>query len=110
MKAYYDPRLDAIVGAERGSYAWEHEQRHREQYHSGIAQKVDVLQVWGYYCGMSPLLLSVFFIPWLGFSKALLLACLATIGLAYLPFTLGMVYLEADAYLVGWIRWRRHRI
>lgn len=109
--SYYDPKTDTIENAMPGTYAWEHEQRHREQYQKGIAQKVDKLQVFGYYCGMTVMLFGWIhhFISGTGW-VVLGIGLLATIGLGYLPFTLGMVYLEADAHLMGWQRYRRNRL
>lgn len=96
---YYDPVSDSIHGCEPGSYAWYHEDRHRQQYKRGKADLLDQLYVICYYasflCAVGGFVVGG---PW-GSVKG--------IGLAFLPHVISQLYLEADAYLVGFIQWRR---
>lgn len=101
MSAYYDPVSDRIHGCEPGSYAWEHERRHREQYLRGKAELLDQLHVLCYYvsflCAIGGWIVAG---PW---------GMIQGIGFAFLPHVLSLAYLEGDAYLVGFVRWRRKR-
>lgn len=101
MMAHYDPRTDTIHGCEPGTYAYHHEMRHREQYKNGNAETLDKLYVICYYasflCAVGGWIVAG---PW---------GMVQGIGLSFLPHVLSMAYLEADAYLFGWINWRRGR-
>lgn len=97
MKAYYDPVTDTIHGCKPGSYAYAHEERHREQYKKGKAELLDKLYVISYYasfvCAVGGFIVKG---PW---------GMVEGIGLAFLPHVISQLYLEADAYIVGLIRW-----
>jgi nicotinamide riboside transporter PnuC len=101
MKKYYDPGLDTIYGCEPGTYSWHHENRHRQQYKKGKAELLDQLYVICYYasflCALGGWIVGG---PW-GMIKG--------IGLAFLPHVISQLYLETDAYLVGWWQWRKER-
>ena len=99
--AYYNPRTDKIMGCKRGSYAWEHENRHRDQYKKGIAHLVDNLHLVWYNIAFLTGSGGFVFDRWHGLFIG--------IGLAMFPHILGLAYLEGDAYLVGLYRWIRLR-
>lgn len=101
MKAYYDPVTDTIHGCEPGTYAHFHELRHRDQYKRGKAALLDQLYVICYYASFLTSIGGwIVGGPW-GMIKG--------IGLAFLPHVISMAYLEADAYIMGWIAWRKSR-
>lgn len=101
MKAYYDPISDSIHGCEPGSYAYAHEERHREQYKKGNAAKLDQLYVICYYasfiCAVGGFLAN----GWPGMAEG--------IGLAFLPHVISQLYLEGDAYIMGYLKWRKQK-
>lgn len=97
LTAYYDPLTDNIVGAVRGSYAWFHEQRHREQYERGVAQKADQLHVWLYYAAFLAGPVGAWFLGLWGWFVG--------VGMAFTPHVFALAFLELDAYVVGSYRW-----
>jgi Flp pilus assembly protein TadB len=98
---HYDPVTDEIADAAPGSFAWEHEQRHREQYRPGVLDSLARLHIACYYAAI---IAAVALGAILGLSYALM-----GVGLGMLPHVAVLAYMEADAYLVGAWRWLRKR-
>lgn len=99
LMSYYDPATDKILNCEKGSYAYAHEERHRAQYKSGIAEKIDKLSVWCYYVAFVTGPLGLLFG---GFTGMLL-----GVGAAMTPHVAGVLLLEVDAYVIGYLNYRR---
>jgi len=101
MKTYYDPISDTIHGAEPGTYAYAHEERHRQQYKKGKAALLDQLYVICYYasfiCAVGGFIAGG---PW---------GAVKGIGLAFVPHVISQLYLEGDAYIVGFLQWRKKK-
>lgn len=87
--SYYDPATDKIVGCEPGSFNYYHEERHRQQYKTGWAEKVDILHIYLYYISF------VFGLAALVFFG--LKAMFLTIGIIMTPHIIGLGILEIDA-------------
>jgi len=100
--AHYDPGLDEIHDAPVGSYAFEHEYRHREQYRTGATHWIDVAHgVILIPCGILAVALTVLKEPMI----------LMVIGCLYAPVAVFLLWLEVDAHLVAILRmWRRKRL
>lgn len=99
--AYYDPKTDTIHNAEPGSYKWYHEDRHRHQYKKGKAEMLDSLYVICYYTSF--IAAAGGFIvngPW---------GMIEGIGFSFLPHVISMAYLEADAYIYGYINYQKSK-
>lgn len=99
LMSYYDPQSDQILNCKPGSYAYAHEERHRAQYKAGIADKIDRMGVWCYYVAAFAGFIGLVFSGWIGM--------LIGIGLGQFPYICGLVLLEVDAYVVGYINHRR---
>ena len=96
---HYDPNTDIIHGAEPGTWAYMHEERHREQYERGVAQKADRLHMWLYY--------AAFIAGPVGAWTLGVFGWFVGVGMAMTPHILSLAYLELDAYIVGTWRWLR---
>lgn len=96
---HYDPNTDTIHGAESGTWAYLHEERHREQYARGMAQRADQMHMWLYY--------AAFIAGPVGAWKLGEYGWFIGVGIAMTPHIMALAYLEADAYLVGTWRWMR---
>lgn len=98
LMSYYDPVEDKIHNCEPGSYAYAHEERHREQYRSGIATRLDKMSVWCYYCAI--------FAGFFGLVATGITGMIFGIGLCMFPMIVGNFGLEVDAYIVGFINYK----
>ncbi len=97
MVVYYDPVSDRIVGAVPGSWAYAHEERHREQYRRGWAQRVDMLHMRLYYAAFVAGPVGWWVGGWRGWFLG--------VGVAMTPHIVGVGLLELDAYVVGSWEW-----
>jgi hypothetical protein len=76
---------------------WFHELRHKKQWADGLLSFVsDRLWPVSYYAGMLLFLLSL---PY-GYERVFF-----NVGIVFTPITLVMLFLEADAYLHGFLDW-----
>lgn len=100
--ARYDPNTDEITG-DHTLFLKYHEERHREQYRRGWGKIVDE-----YHLIITYLLIAyALAIPFL--NKYYDLWVLMSIGFAtYLTDTIGFLWLEIDANIVGFIQARKH--
>lgn len=98
--AYYDPKTGEIIGCIPGSYTYAHELRHKWQHEKGILERVDRLHVFCYYLSFVMGAVGFIFLHWLGFFFG--------IGIAMSPYILASFLLELDAYIMGYLNWRRN--
>lgn len=99
MIATYNPTTDKIEGCEKGTYTYEHELRHREQYKNGSAIFTDRLHIVLYYLAFLNMPFGYMIAGWTG--------VFLSVGVFMLPHILSLLYLELDASIVGFVRWRK---
>ena len=97
---YYDSKTDTMHNCKKYSYDWFHEDRHRKQYKIKWINKLDAYShIFGYYASFAmifALLLdgSVRLVP-------------TAIGVCMLPYIMLMFCIEVDAYIVGYLNFKR---
>lgn len=101
MIPHYKPETDTIEGCLPGSYSYAHEERHREQYQNGSAVFVDRLHIVLYYLTFFNLPFGYLLSGWTG--------VFLVVGVFMLPHVLSLFYLELDASLVGFVRWKKQK-
>lgn len=102
FRAYYDPNLDKINGCEKGSLAWFHEDRHREQFRNNIFNSiVNTTHILFYSVS--------FCILYLGLAGGIFKESLTLIGLISLPYLALLLLAEIDAWIMGIYRYLRSK-
>lgn len=90
--ACYDPETDSIEGCRRNTLVWHHEDRHRQQYHNPVIDKLSKI----FFIGFEGLSLAWIILAVPFGSYDLMLKMIGLTGLPHIALSTGM---EIDAWL-----------